>query len=75
MAWPAPGPVDADTLTGAAGAPKGKILFDGVDAALVPIALVAVTEKVYDVPLVSPVTVIGELRPVMVIPPGLDVVV
>jgi hypothetical protein len=41
----------------------------------VPIALVAVTVKVYEVPTVSPVTVIGELAPLAVKPPGLEVTV
>jgi hypothetical protein len=41
----------------------------------VPEALVAVTVKVYAVPVVSPVTVIGEDDPVAVIPPGLEVTV
>jgi hypothetical protein len=43
-------------------------------AALAPIALVAVTVKVYAVPLVSPLTVIGD-APVPVSPPGDDVAV
>jgi hypothetical protein len=33
----------------------------------------AVTVKVYDVPLLRPVTVIGEDEPLAVMPPGLDV--
>jgi hypothetical protein len=41
----------------------------------VPVALVAVTVKVYAVPVVNPVTVIGEDAPVAVIPPGLEVAV
>jgi hypothetical protein len=41
----------------------------------VPAPLVAVTVNVYAVPLVNPVTVIGEDDPVPVIPPGLDVAV
>jgi hypothetical protein len=41
----------------------------------VPEALVALTVKVYAVPVVSPVTVIGEDEPVAVIPPGLEVTV
>jgi hypothetical protein len=41
----------------------------------VPVALVAVTVKVYAVPVVSPVTVIGEDEPVAVMPPGLEVTV
>ena len=44
---------------------------DAVEAVPVPIALVAVTVKVYAVPLVSPVTVIGEDVPLAVtaVPP------
>jgi hypothetical protein len=45
------------------------------DAELVPTALVAVTVKVYEVPFVKPVTVIGEAPPVPVKPPGLEVTV
>jgi hypothetical protein len=41
----------------------------------VPKAFVAVTVKVYAVPVVRPVTVIGELVPVAVMPPGDDVTV
>ena len=50
-------------------------LFDAADAVLVPAVFVAVTVNVYDVPLVSPVTVHGELEHVPVSPPGLDVAV
>ena len=39
-------------------------------AAPVPTEFVAVTVKVYDVPLVRPVTVIGLALPVAVLPPG-----
>ena len=42
---------------------------------LVPIAFVAVTVNVYVVPLVKPVTVIGDAPPVPVNPPGLEVTV
>jgi hypothetical protein len=49
--------------------------FEAAEDALVPTALVAVTEKVYIVPLVSPVTTIGEDAPVAVIPPGEEVTV
>jgi hypothetical protein len=42
----------------------------GVDELLVPVALVAVTLKVYAVDAVNPLTVMGELAPVAVIPPG-----
>jgi hypothetical protein len=56
-------------------------VFDGVtellalDAELVPTALLAVTVNVYACPLESPVTVIGELPPVAVKPPMLEVTV
>jgi hypothetical protein len=45
------------------------------DAGDVPIALVAVTVNVYAVPVVKPLTVIGDDPPVPVTPPGLDVTV
>ena len=45
------------------------------DAEPVPTALVAVTVKVYAVPFVKPVTVIGEAEPVPVILPGVEVTV
>ena len=54
---------------------RGVALFDALDALLVPTAFVARTVKVYGVPLVSPLTVIGLLAPVPVIPPGLEVTV
>lgn len=53
----------------------GVIELDAVEAAPVPAELVAVTVKVYDTPLVRPVTVIGEAPPVPVAPPGLAVTV
>ena len=45
------------------------------EAAPVPVPLVAVTEHVYEAPLVKPGTVTGEALPVPVIPPGLQVAV
>jgi hypothetical protein len=45
------------------------------DAGDVPIAFVAVTVNVYAVPLLKPLTVIGDEEPVPVIPLGLDVTV
>jgi hypothetical protein len=48
---------------------------DAVEAVPVPTELVATTVKVYAVPLVRPVTVIGEEVPVAVIPPGEEVTV
>ena len=53
----------------------GVIAFDATDAEDVPIALVAVTVKVYSTPLVKPVTTIGDSDPVAVIFPGEDVTV
>ena len=49
--------------------------FEAADAEPVPAELVAMTVKVYAIPFVRPVTVIGELAPVPVAPPGLAVTV
>lgn len=49
--------------------------LDTDDAELVPTPFTAVTVKVYAVPFVSPVTVMGEVEPVAMIPPGDDVTV
>ena len=54
---------------------KGVTALEAVEATPVPAELVAVTVKVYGVPLVNPLTVIGEELPDDVIPPGLDVTV
>src|SRR3989344_3255810 len=51
----------------------GVTLFDAADAEEVPTELVAVTVKVYGVPLVRPVTVAKVPLVVAVIPPGLEV--
>lgn len=48
---------------------------DAADAALAPAELLAVTVKVYDVPLVRPGTTMGLEAPVAVIPLGADVTV
>jgi hypothetical protein len=48
---------------------------DAEDAAELPTLFVATTVKVYGVPLVRPVIVIGEEDPDAVKPPGLDVTV
>ena len=48
---------------------------DALEAVPVPTEFVAVTVKVYAVPLVSPVTVIGDEVPVAVRPPGEEVTV
>ena len=62
-------------MIGAPGTEAGVMLFEATEAALVPIALVAVTVKVYAVPLVSPVTVIGLAAALAVFPSGSDVTV
>ena len=67
-------PVAVPTV-GAPGTVLGVTEFEADEAVLVPALLVAVMVKVYAVPLVSPVTVIGEDAPVPVIPPGEDVAV
>jgi hypothetical protein len=68
-------PAVAVPILGAPGTPAGVTLFDGADAGPVPTALAAVTVKVYGVPLVSPVTVIGLTVPLAEKLPGLDVTV
>ena len=55
--------------------PDGVTLLDGAEGRLVPITLVAVTVKVYGVPLVRPVTMIGPPVAKPVMPPGFDVAV
>jgi hypothetical protein len=49
--------------------------FEAAEGALVATALVAVTVKVYAVPLVRPVTTTGEDAAVAVMPPGDEVTV
>jgi hypothetical protein len=49
---------------------SGTTELDVVDAPEVPIALVAVTVNVYEVPFVNPVTTIGLCDPDAVAPPG-----
>ena len=58
----------AETPVGA----RGKVVMgsDALDALDVPPLPVAVTVKVYAVPLDSPVTVMGEAEPVAVSDPG-----
>ena len=63
-------------IVGAPAATTGAVgvtLFDGAEGAPVPALLVAVTVNVYAVPLVSPVTTIGDPAPVLNTPPGLAV--
>ena len=63
------------TEVGASGTVAGVTEFDAVDAVLVPTEFVAVTVKVYAVPLLKPVIVIGDAPPVAVKPPEFDVTV
>jgi hypothetical protein len=71
---------EATAAVTAVGAPGG-LMATGITAALaalagpVPTEVVAVTVKVYEVPLVRPVTLTGEVAPVPVNPPGEDVTV
>ena len=69
-------PAVADTPVGMPGEPFGITELDAAEATLVPLALVAVTVKVYAVPLVRPVTV-QEVAPVVgqVFPPVDEVTV
>ena len=55
----------------------GIILAVALEAALVPIAFVAVTVQVYDVPLVRPLTAMGEstLAPLKLAAPSVQVAV
>ena len=48
---------------------------DAAEATELPTAFVAITVKVYAVPFVKPVTFMGDVAPVAVMPPGLDVTV
>lgn len=59
---------------GVAGTPAGVTLFEEPDVDE-PKGFVAVTVKVYAVPLFRPVTTRGELKPLAVNPPGLEVAV
>ncbi len=71
-------PAVAETAVGTPGAVAGATgvtAEEAAEAAPVPTLLVAVTVKVYAVPLVSPVTVIGEEPPLAVMPPGEEVTV
>ena len=66
----------AEIPVGAPGAiAAGVTADDALEAVPVPTELVAVTVKVYAVPLVSPVTVIGDEAPVAVRPSGEEVTV
>jgi hypothetical protein len=67
-------PAVADTPVGAAGTVAGITALDGADAGPVPRLLVAVTVNVYELWIVSPVTVAvvagGDPLTVVAAPPG-----
>lgn len=73
VAWPFP--FMAVPIFGAKGAVAGVTGFDQADAGPVPTLFTAATLNEYDVPFVSPVTVIGLAVPVAVMPPGREVTV
>jgi hypothetical protein len=60
---------------GESGIVIGVTLFETTEVAPVPTTFIAFTVKVYAVPFVKPVTVIGEPLPVPVKLPGLEVTV
>ena len=62
-------------MTGGFGSVERVTEFEGDDDAPVPTAFVAVTVKVYDTPLVSPVTVMGDAVLLLANPPGFEVTV
>jgi hypothetical protein len=63
----------ADTAVGAPGTVAGVTLFEGADALLDPALLVAVTVHVTGVPLVKPLTAMGEEGPLAVCIPHVAV--
>ncbi len=67
-----PLPAVAVPIVGASGTVAGEMELLALDAVLVPTALVAVTVKVYAVPLAKPVTTSGEDAPYVVNPPLLE---
>src|ERR1035437_7765752 len=68
-------PSVAVPIVGAPGTVEGVTEFEAELGKLLPLAFVATTVKVYAVPLVRPVTVIGLEEPVRVIVPGFEVTV
>lgn len=68
-------PAVALTASGAPGVVAGVTELEAEEAGPVPTLFLALTVKVYAVPLVRPVMVIGLELPVAVRPPGLEVTV
>jgi hypothetical protein len=69
------GSINVLNALGVTAGTTGVTELDADDAGDVPIAFVAVTVNVYEVPLVKPPTEIGDEEPLAVTPPGLDVTV
>jgi hypothetical protein len=70
-----PFPAEAVMPVGESGIVAGVTEFEIDEAELVPNAFVAVIVKVYRIPLVKPVTVIGEVPPLAEIPFGFETTV
>ena len=70
-----PLPRTAVIYVGVSGTVAGTIELLVPDAILVPTSFVAVTVKVYVVPLFNPVTVIGDEPPIALKPPMFEVTV
>jgi len=60
---------------GTPGAPRGDTELEGFDGRPTPVVLVAVTVKVYDVPITSPLTVHDVIAVEQVSEPGEEVTV
>ena len=67
-----PFPAVADTPVGGPGTPDGVTAFEGADTAPGPLALLATTVNVYEVPFVNPptVAVVAPAAAEAVAPPG-----
>jgi hypothetical protein len=68
-------PTVAVPIAGAPGTVAGVTLLEAADPSPVPTPLIALTAKVYAVPLLSPLTTIGLPVPLPVTLPGVEVTV
>ena len=66
-------PAVAVPIVGALGTVAGVTLFDAADGTLLPIALVATTVQEIGVPFTRPLTVIGDINPVLLCAPQVAV--
>jgi hypothetical protein len=66
---------EAVLIVGAPGVVAGIATFELDEVKELPIAFLATTVKEYSVPLLNPVTTMGDAEPVAVKPPGDDVTV